>query len=146
MPRFIHHITLTTGHVRDSFADEVSPEALAACKELVENLSTTRQTVPGFTDYEITGSRWHRSMIVTVWCGDIPLVTLGVALHSRDGAQLWRTLHRTDEIPVMTSPDKWPPEPWAAALLHVGLALHSDAADWLGDFERCMAWAFTLRP
>jgi hypothetical protein len=142
--RFIRHITITTGNSRDSFAGEVSQEALDACRHIVTHLSKTRQPVPGLPDYEINGARWGRSMVATIWRGDAPLVTLGVAVHSRDGAQLWRTLHTQAELPVETSPDNCPPEPWVAVLLHVGLALYPDAADWLGDFERCLAWAFYL--
>lgn len=81
-------------------------------------------------------------MVATVWHNDAPLVTLGVAVHSRDGAQLWRTLHKQAELPVETSIDSCPTEPWAAVLLHAELAFYPDTADWLVDFERCLAWAF----
>lgn len=142
MSRYIRHITLNTGHARDSFAVEVSEEALRACHMLIQRLSATRQPVPGWPDYTISGQRQRRKLVLTVWRGDAPIVTMGIALHSRDGAGLWRALHETAKAPIKTSAERCPPEPWAAVLIHGGLLLASDAIEWLGDFERCIAWAF----
>lgn len=140
--RFIRHITLTTGHSRDSFAGEVSAEALAACRGVVERLSKSRQPVPGFSDFEVTGARQACSMVLTVWRAEIPIITMGVATHSRDGASLWRVLHETAAESLQTEPQRCPPEPWAAVLIHGGIALVPNETLWVGDFERCIAWAF----
>ncbi|MDQ3562852.1 MAG: hypothetical protein M3436_01505 [Pseudomonadota bacterium] len=68
----------------------------------------------------------------------------GVAAHSRCGAALWRELHRWGKTPVVTDPERCPPEPWVAVALDAGITQHMDATEWLGDFERCLAWAFRL--
>ena len=39
-----------------------------------------------------------------------------------------------------------PAEPWCAVLIHLTLALADPSASaWLGDFERCVAWAWVHR-
>ena len=35
--------------------------------------------------------------------------------------------------------------PWLAVITHPTLAAHLGATEWLGDFERCVAWAWITR-
>src|SRR5690606_32854111 len=107
------------------------------------------------TNCSMTATAEGRSLIATVWgplteirnsapmC--LPLVTFGVAEHSRGGAKLWRMLHQAREPEVQTSPDNCPPEPWVAARMEVGIALLPEHAEWIGDFERCVGWAWLER-
>ncbi|MGH8519851.1 MAG: hypothetical protein ACREU9_00095 [Gammaproteobacteria bacterium] len=146
---FIRHVTLTTGHVRDSLPGEVSEEAIAVCRGLIEAFiadPVRTAPIPGPPGYSLGGRAASKSCLAaTVWAGGPPSVcvaTIGVALHSRCGAGLWRELHRWGETPVVTDPERCPPEPWVAAVLNTGIAAHMDATEWLGDFERCLAWAF----
>jgi hypothetical protein len=80
-------------------------------------------------------------------------VTFGVApADPRPGAsQLWEMLHdnplpwlspRAGALQPMTWPRHVPAGPWCAVRFELGLAMHQQAADWLGDFERCIAWAW----
>ena len=39
-----------------------------------------------------------------------------------------------------------PEPPWCAVEIHPALALYPAAAEWLGDFERCVAWAWVDPP
>ena len=81
----------------------------------------------------------------------IPLVTFGVGVQG-DTGQLWQYLCRvTADIPGFGFPDAIdpespPPTPWCGVGLHVPLLLgaYPDALHWLGDFERCVAWAAVL--
>lgn len=71
-----------------------------------------------------------------------PLVTVGVAQRSRHGQPLWESL--VNAFGCADETEK-PAEPWCAVALHPGLSAYPDASDWLGDFERCIAWAWITR-
>lgn len=65
----------------------------------------------------------------------VRLVCIGVAMHSRCGQALWVRLNGL----AGAKPD----EPWCGAWLDPeGQAADPEAYMWLGDFERCLAWAF----
>lgn len=100
-----------------------------------------RDPVPGFADYHLRATAEGRCLFGSVWRDDVPLVGVGVALHSRCGAVVWRELHRTDE-PLETDPQRQPPTPWCAARLELSLVFAPEVVHWLGDYERCLAWAF----
>ena len=55
-------------------------------------------------------------------------------------------LETTDQCPVdWVMPPKPPSAPWLAVVLLPGIATDTDAAHWLGDFERCLAWLIIER-
>lgn len=75
------------------------------------------------------------------------LVTMAVAMRPRQGAGLWRTLHNLlggAMPPLVTDPATQPPAPWLAVALHLPALLPAPhpALHWLGDAERCIAWAW----
>lgn len=146
-PRYIRHVTLTTGHVRDSWRHEISDEALRACQSLITQITAAEGAlakIPGVGEYWLSGVASGGCLVCTVWSGppSVVISTIGVAAHSRCGSRLWHELHRWGETPVVTDPERCPPEPWVAAALDRGIAHHLEAARWLGDFERCLAWAW----
>lgn len=73
---------------------------------------------------------------------DLPIITMAVAIDPRCGRELWAELHKEPSSSLATSPAEPPKTPWLAARLDVGGALHRETMDWLGDFERCLAWAW----
>lgn len=148
--RWLEHVTLTTGHSRRSYADEVSDAALVLCRELVAQLDgdpTKLVPIPR-TGWSLTGvSKAGRCLTVSiVRRPSEPIVMMSVAAHSKCGASAWRELHRyADEwrLPYVTDPRRPPPEPWCAALLDTAAPAESpEGLMMLGDFERCLAWAF----
>lgn len=146
--RRLRHITLTTAHVRDSDRSEIADAALAVVGELLDAaLLTAPDAVPiPATDCALRVTSAGRCLVATVHGPDgAPIVTLGVATHSRCGARLWRELHETATGPIATSPDECPAEPWCAVRLEPGVVQHMSAMQWAGDFERCIAWAAVLR-
>jgi hypothetical protein len=74
----------------------------------------------------------------------MPVITIGIAAKSRCSAKLWQMLHNhaMPGIPVKTDINAPPSAPWCAARIEGGLAHYPGAAAWLGDFERCLAWAW----
>lgn len=148
--KYIRHVTLTTGHVRDSYADEVARYALDATAEilaqaLADDTATVPLPIPG---HSLGAKATSQCLTATVWADGPPsecICTIGVALHSRCGAGLWRALHRYGTTAVVTDPERCPPEPWVAAALEAPIAQHVAATEWLGDMERCIAWAWWER-
>lgn len=149
--KFLHHVTLTTGHTRRSYRDEVSDQAVAACLALIDKITSGEVSesvkIPGVGEYYLSGRASSKCLVATVWSGapSIVIATIGVAAHSRCGAALWREMHAWGETPVVTDPAQCPPEPWVAAAIDAGITQHMEAAHWLGDFERCLAWAWLER-
>jgi hypothetical protein len=156
--RYLHHVTMTTGHVRRSVRAEISAEALAVCRELLDTVRAGRPLdtgapIPGLL--HPSGQPYHlvladdpssRCLLLAVTAArGQRLVTLGLAGHSRCGARLWRALHtyaREWALPVATDAGRCPPEPWAAALLDADSPQHLAVLPALGDLERCLGWAW----
>lgn len=162
--RSLHHVTLTTGHRRESARAEVDDAVIAPLQAIIEHIAsgTVAETVPipAMPGYSIGGRASGRCLVATVWADGPPselLLSLGVAGHSRCGAEVWRTLHGVGLPPGilmppadariagkyrLTSADHQPPTPWCAVTLTAEIGHHPDAMLALGDLERCLAWAF----
>jgi hypothetical protein len=147
----IHHLTLTTGHSRRSHRDEITPETMRAAGDLLtRGIEAGRLELdmiqPAGHWLRITSTPDRRCLLATVSHGDeLPLVTFGVALRPRCGAALWRGLLDCDPLiygPMQGDPDAQPQTPWCAARIEPGLVYMPDAGAWLGDLERCIAWAW----
>jgi hypothetical protein len=143
--KYITCITLTTGDISRSYRDEITvPEAMQWAVDALQAAARGERIElepmgPGYT-LQITLIS-SKAMIATVWLNDAPVVTFGVAAHSRAGASLWRSLIETQT--VTGKPLDCPPEPWIAARLEPGAARASaDALAMIGDLERCVGWAF----
>ena len=67
------------------------------------------------------------------------LVTFGVAQRSRQGAQLWDML-----LAVFLAKDglEPPDTPYCALAVHPSVIAFDGPTQWLGDFERCVAWTW----
>lgn len=148
----LRHVTLTTGHARDSYRSEVSDEAVAVCRELIARFTggeaASAVPMPGLPGYSISGRASAKCLVATVWADgppSVPVVSIGVATHSRCGSRLWHDLHRWGRVPVVTDPERPPAEPWVAAALDEGAAYAGrEIMMLLGDFERCLGWAFIV--
>lgn len=148
--RYVEHITLATGHTRRSPRSEVADEVVTALAcSLRAAIAGAQVPVPYVTPRcTLTATGEGRCLVATVWGGGddrgrpVPLVTIGVATHARCGGQVWRLLHDHALLPPRTDRDRQPPAPWCAARLEPGVALHREVDDWIGDYERCLAWAW----
>lgn len=142
--RHIRHLTLDTGHQRDSHRHEVADHVVELLRPLLDRaVAGERVPVPGDVQpagCTLTAARGRdRALLVTVSGpppDHAPLVTLGVAPSSLASAELWREWIGTERD------DRTPAPPWCVVRLYPGLALHPEAAHWLGDLERCVAWAW----
>jgi len=147
---YLNHVTLTSGHVRRSSREEVSDNLLAQLRPVVAECERAGEaefpSPSGLMILRRIVESERPSRHVAVWAISEPqgpaLVTIALAMQARAGAGLWRQLHA---IPALaTRADDLPPAPWLAALLHLPACLPEPhpAVHWLGDCERCIAWAW----
>jgi hypothetical protein len=155
----LNHVTLTTGHTRKSYHDEVSAEAIETCMRLLDLALAQPEKhtpIPGIEpQLTITVATTGGALIATVWTPPIevrnlgpqraPIAMIGVATRSTSGAKLWDVMHQMrPELPTYGRPQ--PGTPWVAARLEVGVTLLGEdmrrVMMALGDFERCLAWAW----
>lgn len=153
--RYIRHLTLDTGHQRDSYREEVPDDVVALLRPFLDRAVAGERVAvpgdlqpPGCTMIASRGSA--RALLVTVsgppYEGRAvhpilpppppPLCHIGVAPNSLASAELWRRWIGGERD------DRTPSPPWCVVQLLPGLALHPQAAHWLGDLERCLAWAW----
>lgn len=144
----LSHVTLNTGHVRDSHASEVDPLIMATVRGLVQKLLRKQLghpvVIPGIKGYLINGQSRGSDLIATVWHNiDTPIATIGSAPSGR--SEVWSLLHQ-GRPELKTSATNPPSGPWVAVRLEYGIVEAMSATSWLGDFERCLghAWMETL--
>lgn len=74
------HYTLNTGHSRVSPRSEVSDNVIATLRPAIESPeSSLGDLVPGLDDYRLVIPQMQHGLVSTVFRGQAPLVTLGVA-------------------------------------------------------------------
>jgi hypothetical protein len=152
----LHHVTLQSGHVRESPREEVRGSVIRELAPLLGRIVAGDEVAVPWVDdppCTMTGAAAGDAAIVTVWGppdgeDPVPLATIGVASGPAEADRLWAMLHvpYTAMLGELVTPaDQPPPTPWCAARLEVGLALHPEAALFLGDLERCIAWTWIER-
>ncbi len=129
-PATLYHVTIDTGDVRESPRAEVSAVALNVCKNFIAEALDAQapEPVDGFRFYATKHKdvlacavEGDRGNVVKYWCARAP------APHR------WRAISKDNE----------PPAPWCAVQIGTAAILHPDALSWVGDFERCIAWAWS---
>jgi hypothetical protein len=144
--RYVQHVTLDTGHVRRSPRSEVRDDIIELLDGWIGRMLAGEAVPAGDIGIVLTAQARGRCLLIEVADARSldPLATIGVGVHSRCGAPLWRELH-ADARPTATAAERPPPEPWVAARLRPDIVHHVGVADVLGDLERCLAWAWIER-
>lgn len=136
------HLTLTTGHRRESPRSEVADHVVAMLRPVVLRALHGPARVPGGA-VVVSAVREGTCATVALRHEDgTPLLTLGLAPGEEGAAATWRALHDGAATPLATSAEEVPPIPWCADRLETGLALHSEVAAWTGDLARCLYWTW----
>jgi hypothetical protein len=140
------HLTLNTGHCRESPRSEVGDDILPMVRPWLKP-GAHNLPLPGDWRFEVP--IMDRGWIGTVYSGEAPLVTVGIAATERQADAVWPALESmylmiTDKCPSATA-DWKPPHrpaksPWVAAVI-VG-AMPEAVASMIDDLERCLAWAW----
>lgn len=146
----ITHLTLNTGHASRALREDVSDDALLLVRQwLAHSLASGQpESIPGASPYTGLALQADGALIVTVYAPTPeagrphPLVTFGVAPRSRHAPRLWEMLTAQ---PGVKAALRQPGPPWCAVIVQPALVMHTSAADWLGDFERDVAWAWATQ-
>lgn len=129
---YIWHENIQTHHTRRSFISEVAPEVMKTFREW---LAKEQFPLPGGYQCRIVARSTHCLEAAVYTPSLLPWIRIGVANRPRCGHPLWVRLGGV--------PDARPREPWCAVSLHTpGAQIDPEVYPWLGDFERCLAWAF----
>jgi hypothetical protein len=155
---YINHITLSTGHNRRSPRSEVGDDTLALLHPWLTAALNSGDIVPlpvpSLAHFGVRAIK-EVGLVVTIYGPNgphtpgkphrgewMPLVTLGVAQRSREAGDLWAMLVANFGARAGL---KAPATPWVAVALHPSASGYPEALDWLGDLERCIAWAWITR-
>jgi hypothetical protein len=149
----MHHITVNTGHVRWSPRDEVDRRLLSLLRDHLHAALHGRAPVPGFPAFATHATHEQNVLMATISRrrdeGWVPIVTLAVVPASGDLQGIWTLLRRgPSALPIADAP---PPDvsagPWCLVRLwDVVALLPREELEWLGDYERCLAWAWLEVP
>lgn len=140
---YINHITLSTGHNRRSPKHEVGAVTIAWLRPWLDKLLAGGVPLPlpepSLAAYSASAHIEQGGLVMTVFAGADALVTFAVAARSRQSDPLWAYMTaQHGAAPGLAAPAV----PWLAVALRPGLVAHSAAIEWVGDFERCVAWAW----
>jgi hypothetical protein len=142
------HVTISTGHSNVSMRHEVTDDVIntLVCwiKRAMFDLKTGIKKVhfaapvPTEKDYLATFTHDQGCLLVTLIHQQFgPFLTFGVSQSDAEGAHLWALLG--SKMPQPTGA-------WCGARFEAGIFLAGTAAMkdlmWIGDFERCVAWAW----
>lgn len=151
--RYFERLTLDDGDRQRESRDEVADDVVDLFRPILARAIVSRSHVPlpdiVFPPATITATVGPgRALLITVWGpptegrqGPAPFVTMGVAPTPLASAELWPLIASgggEEQIPQLASPAA----PWCAVKVYDTAALWPEAMSWLGDFERCFAWAW----
>lgn len=145
--QWLQHVALNTGITKRTYRDEVSDESVAGAMDLLERAKHERVPMHALgRDVAITvTSGGPSAMIATIWEGQRPVVTMGVARTSLPSARLWRILLRSTSplTPIVLDESSRPQPPWIAARIEIGGALVSPTLMMaIGGLEAAIGFAF----
>ena len=131
----MQHYTIETGHCRETARHEVADHVVALMAPL---LAPGEHTMPHpFERYRLRVTVDGGTLVATVYSGSTPLVTTFVCTDI-DGIKA--TLKATGAIPRVGVY-----APIVLVETHPTLGTDRGAIGWLGDFERCLGWAWVER-
>jgi hypothetical protein len=127
------HYTITSGHVRHSPRSEVSDAVIAQIRPI---LRPGVRPLPGPPGYDIRITVDGSALAVTISRArdGAPLVTF-VACPDEDA--IARAVAASGAVPAVPLT-----APACLVDLHPTITTAHDALGWLGDAERCLAWAW----
>lgn len=146
------HVTIATGDTRRSPRSEVSADAIAAVAPLLhEGGEITIPDRGGRFSVRWTAPPGLGACLFTIAADGAPVVTCGVAREEQASRDLWQqlvTMHERVMGPLGAAARRiaLTETPWLGVVLLPGVAdLAPEDIAWLGDFERCLAWAWMDR-
>lgn len=145
MAEAVRHVTLNTGHVSLTSADDVDKGLYFKLRSIVDEA----QGADGASLLDGTALKIDRTeygYLCTLWDvsgnGKVPIVTSGGAKSQSHGWEIWSMMHRLDvgeEIGTLkTDIKQMPKAPFIADRLWAGATRRPDVLEWTGDLCRCV--------
>jgi hypothetical protein len=144
MSKYLMHITLDTGHSRRSYRDEVKDTVVTIMRQQAAEAQAgdRPEIMPG---YALNIATAGTALLATVESDKLgPLITIAICPKSRVSQKLWDALKEPIGDLAVAKGDA-PTVPWCAVRMYPAAALDFDALQWLGDYERCLAWGWVER-
>lgn len=140
--KYINHITLNTGHTRNSYPNEVSKELYFILKRLQKELLSENgaEIIDGYRA-EGKYAKGHGLLITLYSKNKIPILT-SIVVNENDDDFLWKLLHEHSTTPLKTKATNPPKKPYIADKIEIGAIAHMDAMEWTGDFSKCIGWMY----
>jgi len=136
--KYLNHVTLNTGHVRQTYPGEVDKRLFFRLKRIL-NDSFRPEGAELINGYRLKSTQIEVATIATIFALDgAPILT--TACSKQDDGTIWRMLHETTNEPLKTKASDPVPVPYIADRLEIGVMAHMDALKWTGDFSRCFGW------
>jgi hypothetical protein len=160
-PAAFEHITINTGHSCLQRREAVDAEVALGLSELIARALANQ----GWTDLKPFGedSLLHVSVAGSALLAHLyspgakpglaePLVRIAASTTGADGADFWRHVRSHAPCVAPSVPKHPPATAWIAASFDVTAAFANPSIqqlpallstmEWVGDFERCLAWGF----
>ena len=140
--RYLMHVTIETGHATRCYRDEMDDALVTLTRQQLEEMlaGLPVEVRPG---YRLTGAAVAgQAILATVSKGDMPLATIAVAGKAKASRTLWDLLRKPPMRGMSPAVGDPPRAPWVAVQVFPMLLMEPDAAQWLGLFERALAWAW----
>ena len=143
------HLTLNTGDCFEQVRGDVNDDALAALTPLISRRGGLLPAPFGAFRVEINEQIDSAGLLFSVIRGADSIVTCGLCWDIRGAGLIWGVvnglyLHLVAAIEAAPAHAAMIPGrvPWLAVVLLPGVAAQrNEDISWLGDFERCMAFA-----
>ncbi|MFZ4504706.1 MAG: hypothetical protein ACOYM1_12235 [Methylovulum sp.] len=149
----MNHITLTTGHNLKIRKSEVSTEIIDQIILWLDVAIKSEPSVclPGLatSDYTADATESEACLIMTIYGHSnkiakgqpVPLVTLCVVNQEHRENDVWQ-LMSAPHMPPVACGVVCPEKPYMGVSVWPMSVLFFEALGWLGDLERCIAWAW----
>ncbi|WP_420961093.1 hypothetical protein [Brucella sp. IR073] len=142
---YLYFVTLNTGSTSTMDAPDATVTHSAAL-DLGRALRDGRAPITAHNGYDLAVLTVGRSMLCTVYKGNSPLATFGVAAQARGAAKLWHMMHETaPNYGLKTDANNPPALPWCAVRVEPGLLKDFGASRWLASYELEIATAWIER-
>lgn len=139
------HLTWTTGHSVIQDPEGYSEEIREVMTDHVDKLIIFRRAeIPNLPESEarikVVGTGFIASVHTRAGGRDHRVVTFGYA---PDDIYAWKIWHEVSDAPMLGIEPKRPPAPWCLAAIDLTDPLATmTAAHWVGDYQRCLSFAW----
>lgn len=144
--RHLNYLTLQTGDLRRSYRSEVRDDIVLECQELLLAALDSAAPIARMRGYTLTAGAVGPGILARVDHGGVPVQWLAIARRERNTLTLWQLLMQQDMLPAHKALTGPPHVPFVVSALCQGIAT-CEASDVmaLGDFGRCLGWAWVER-